>query len=61
MLDLFETDPREYVHQLAFEYIVDKERLLEIILCHMTTDDIRDMLDAEELSPRFIGEDPSDD
>lgn len=50
----FDHDPRDYLAQLIDQEIISKERMLELILCHMTKDDVKDMLEAEELSPRFL-------
>ena len=57
----FEQDPFQYLCDLLDTGIVSRERLLDLILCHMSRDDIKKMLDAEELSPRFLFEDEEDD
>jgi hypothetical protein len=49
---LFETDPRSYALELV-EIGVSAENLLLCALKYMSHDDVRDMLDCNELSPRF--------
>jgi hypothetical protein len=49
---LFETDPRSY----ALELVEDGVRAENLLLCalkYMSHDDVRDMLDCNELSPRL--------
>ena len=54
--ELFQSDPRGYALELAdeFEY---HAHLLLCALKYMSHDDIRGMLDANELSPRFDEDD----
>jgi hypothetical protein len=59
--NLFERDPRDYLDTLIQEGIISKERMIELFMCHMTKDDIAEMLDAEELSPRFLNEDENEE
>ena len=56
----FDSDPHQYLEDLLRDDIVTPERLVELFMCHMTKDDIKDMLDAEELSPRFINPEEDD-
>lgn len=51
--DQFQRDPRDYALQLVEEGLVDPKNLLVAALKYMSHDDVRGMLDANELSPRF--------
>ena len=53
--DQFENDPRDYALEVA-ECVTDTETLLIAALKYMSHDDVRAMLDANELSPRFLCE-----
>jgi hypothetical protein len=55
-LTLFETSPRDLVLQMVSEGH-DSEHLLLCCLKYMSHDDVRDMLDCNELSPRFEEDD----
>ena len=46
-------DPRDYALNLVDTGTVTAENLLACALKYMSHDDVRDMLDANELSPRF--------
>lgn len=48
----FQRDPRSYALDLV-EQGVSAQSLLEACLMYMSHDDVRGMLDANELSPRF--------
>lgn len=50
--ELFKTDPRSYALELV-EMGVSADHLLLCALKYMSHDDVRDMLDCNELSPRF--------
>ena len=50
--ELFQSDPRSYALELA-ENGLDTGHLLLCALKYMSHDDVRGMLDANELSPRF--------
>lgn len=50
---LFKNDPRDFALRLVEDGLVDAESLLECALKYMSHDDVRGMLDANELSPRF--------
>lgn len=59
--ELYERDPRDYTLQLAEDGVVSADHLLTCALKWMSADQVRDMLDANELSPRFdINEDEED-
>jgi hypothetical protein len=51
------TDSRDKALELVEEGIVSAEYLLTACLKYMSTDDVEDMLDANELSDRFMEED----
>lgn len=63
---LFQQDPRDFALQLVQEGMVDPMMMLTAALNWMSHDEVREMLDANELSPRFAEEeeeesDPMDD
>ncbi len=49
----FQNDPRDYALELVESGIVNAHSLLVAALKFMSHDDVRAMLDANELSPRF--------
>jgi hypothetical protein len=49
----FQKQPRAYADDLVAEGIVDAKDMLSKCLSWMSADDVREMLDANELSPRF--------
>ena len=51
----FDSDPRDFALQLV-EQGVDAKDLLTAALKFMSHDDVREMLDANELSPRFLSD-----
>ena len=51
----FQDDPRDYALELV-EDGFDANDILLGALKYMSTDDVREMLDANELSPRFLEE-----
>ena len=55
---LFNSDPRDFALQLVRDGQVDAERLLLAALKYMSSDEVRGMLDSNELSPRFFEYDP---
>ena len=57
MEDQFNNDPREYALEMVEGGLVSADHLLLCCLKYMSTDAVRDMLDANELSPRFEGAD----
>ena len=50
----FEGNPREFALELVDVGVVTDEQLLQCALKFMSYDNIRDMLDVNELSPRFL-------
>ena len=50
------TDSRDKALELVEEGIVSAEYLLTACLKYMSTDDVEDMLDCNELSERFMDE-----
>lgn len=53
---LFETDPRDYALSLVDDGMIDPRMMLITALNWLSTDEVRDMLDANQLSPRFSEE-----
>jgi len=51
--ELFRNDPRDYALSLVDEGMIDPMFMLTAALNWMSTDEVREMLDANELSPRF--------
>ena len=58
--ELFKSDPRSYALELV-EQGFSAQNLLEACLVYMSTDEVRDMLDANELSPRFDEDDEDEE
>lgn len=56
----FDRDPRAYALALIEEG-VSLETLVTAALKYLSTDDVREMLDMNELSPRFLDEDEDED
>lgn len=50
---LFDSNPRSFALELVEQGVVSAENMLTSTLKYMSFDDVRDMLDANELSPRF--------
>lgn len=55
--NLFNSDPRDFALGLIENQLVSADHLLLCALNYMSSDDVRDMLDSNELSPRFDEED----
>ena len=55
-MSTYETNPRDYALELIEEGRVDPITIVIACLKYMSTDDARDMLDCNELSPRFLEE-----
>ena len=53
----FQNDPRDYALRMVEEGLVSADQMLLCTLKYMSHDDVRDMLDANELSPRFNEDD----
>lgn len=51
--ELFRKDPHSFAIDLVEQGMVSPQLLLEACLSYMSTDDVRNMLDSNELSPRF--------
>jgi hypothetical protein len=49
--DLFKSDPRSYTLEMVEMGLVDAQSLLEACLGYMSHDDVRGMLEANELAP----------
>ena len=50
---LFNTEPRAFALELVDSGMVEADHLLLCALKYMSHDDVREMLDMNELSPRF--------
>ena len=61
MNDIYEQDPRDYALILVNDGVIDPYRLLVCALKYMSHDTTRGMLDANELSPRFLFADENKD
>ena len=59
--DLFKNDPRDFAMGLVNDGMVDPMLMLTAALNWMSTDEVRDMLDANELSPRFSEDEDEED
>lgn len=55
------TDPRDFALSLVEEGLVSADTLLLACLKYMSCDDVRGMLDANELSPRFDEDEEDED
>ena len=53
MDELYNNDPRSYALMLVQEGLVDAETMVLALVQAMTPDDVRYVLDANEMSPRF--------
>ena len=49
----FESDPRDYAYALVEDGLVSADTMLTACLKYLSHDDCREMLDMNELSPRF--------
>jgi len=58
---MFEKDPREFALDLVDQGMIDPMMLLTAALNWMSHEEVRDMLDANELSPRFSEEENEED
>ena len=50
----FDTNPRDFALERVEEGFPTKRGMLLACLKYMSNDDVREMLDCNELSPRFI-------
>lgn len=51
--ELFKSNPRAYSLEMVENGLVSVDHMLLCCLKYMSHDEVRDMLDANELSPRF--------
>lgn len=58
---LFARDPRSYALELVSEGLCSADSLLLACLKYLSSDDVREMLDMNELSPRFSDDYERDD
>jgi hypothetical protein len=56
--ELFKTNPRDYALAMVEDRGYSAKWMLTCALKYMSHDDVRDMLDANELSPRFYEDEP---
>jgi hypothetical protein len=54
MSEDFTTDPRSYAIELVEEGVISAEQMVQILVGAMSTDAVREALDANEVSPRFM-------
>ncbi len=59
--ELFRKDPRDFAIGLVDDGLVSPMMLLTAALNWMSHDEVREMLDANELSPRFDEEEELED
>jgi len=57
----FNDDPRSFAIRLIDDGTVGQEEMLLALLVAMSHDDVRDALDANELSPRFLEEEEEEE
>ena len=57
---MFQKDPRGYAIEMVDQGLVDARSILEACLVYMSHDEVRDMLDCNELSPRFSDDEDED-
>ena len=53
MEDLYENDPRDYALMMVEDGLISSADLAMMLVKYMSSDDVKDCLDATELSPRF--------
>jgi hypothetical protein len=61
MEELFERDARDYALSLVDEGMADARHMLLCALKYMSVDEVRNMLDWNEMSPRFKEEGEDED
>lgn len=54
-IEHFRTNPRDYALKLVEEEVVTADHLLLSVLKYMSYNQVREMLDSAELSPRLLG------
>jgi hypothetical protein len=57
----FENDPRAFALEMVENEVVSADHLLLCALKYMSADDVREMLDANKLSPRFDEDEEDED
>lgn len=58
---LFQSDPRSFALAMVEDGLVSADHLLLCAINYMSHDEVRDMLDCNELSPRFDEDEESSD
>ena len=53
MEELFENDPRDYALMMVEDGLITSADLAMMLVKYMSHDDVKDCLDANEISPRF--------
>lgn len=53
MEDLYENDPRDYALMMVEDGLISSADLAMMLVKYMSSDDVKDCLDANEVSPRF--------
>jgi hypothetical protein len=53
----YDTNPREYAIELVEAGVIDPTAMLIAALMYMSSADVAEMLDMNEMSPRFSEED----
>jgi len=61
MNELYENDPADYALMLVREGLVGEEAMILTLLGALTSDDVQYALDANEMSPRFYGNEDEDE
>ena len=59
--DQFQSDPRSFALDLVEQGLFSADHLLLCALKYMSHEDVRGMLDANELSPRFDEDEDEDE
>jgi hypothetical protein len=57
----YQRDPVGYALALVEEGLISYQYLAEALLTYMSHDDVREALDANELSPRFLDSDEDEE
>ena len=53
MEELYENDPRDYALMMVEDGLITSADLAMMLVKYMSHDDVKDCLDANEISPRF--------
>ena len=54
VVNCFVGNPREYASRLIWDNVINADEMVLVLLKAMSHEDVRQALDANELSPRFI-------